>query len=94
MRTKMVLLAALAGLAAALAVGGAASAALPAFPDYHWAQPGCAPVVTPYAQPPAWIPAAKADSPVVPGSAYHWAEPGCAVVTPGAQPPAWIPASG
>jgi len=63
-------------------------AAPPPGAGYHWAQPGCAPVSTPYAQPSASalaVPATIA-TPAV-GSSYVWAQPGCPhVATPGAQP--------
>ncbi|MGE5273059.1 MAG: hypothetical protein ACM3QU_04700 [Verrucomicrobiota bacterium] len=93
MRVKhLVLLAALVSILAGLTFVGTA-ATIPPGNAYHWAQPGCAPVSTPDAQPPSWIPASSPVVPAtVPGSSYAWGQPGCApVVTPGAQPPAGTP---
>ena len=76
------------------AAGGAATL-LPPGSSYIWAQPGTAPVSTPFAQPPAWIPLAAPTSGAVPGVvdlAYAWAQPGTAPVNlPFAQPPASVP---
>jgi hypothetical protein len=73
-------------------VFAASSAAAPPGADYTWAQPGCAVVPAPCAQPPASIPIAGALVSAPPGSGYSWAQPGTALVgVPSAQPPAWIP---
>ena len=63
-------------------------AASPPGAGYRWEQLGCAPVSTPYAQPPASVAVVPGTivTPAV-GSSYVWAQPGCAhVATPGAQP--------
>ena len=85
----------LTAFAAALAVSGGAlaSTSLPGS-DYHWAQPGTAPVTTPSAQPPASIPiAASTRIPTAAGlgSGYQWAQPDTAPVTPSGEPPALVP---
>jgi hypothetical protein len=66
----------------------AAAAQAPPGASYQWAQPGCAPVASPYSQPrvsftaPAQVVLA---SPAV--TAYFWAQPGSAPVqVPDAQP--------
>ena len=89
----VVLLAALVIILAGLVVAGNGATTPPLGSAYHWAQPGCANVGTPAAQPPSWIPAFHPVALVtVPGSSYFWVQPGCApVTTPGAQPPADIP---
>jgi hypothetical protein len=78
-----------------LAVGAAAAAlatptaalAQPQSTAYRWAQPGCAPVTVPLAQPSARV---VGEAGVYrPSNAYLWAQPGCAPVPTGwAQPPA------
>ena len=67
--------------------------ALPPQPSasYHWAQPDCAPVTAPYAQPPAWIPTAAITVAAVPGSDYVWPQPGGPVVNVSCAQP--VPAS-
>jgi hypothetical protein len=89
-RKVLLVLPAPAIVALTFAAGGFSAA--PPGASYGWAQPGCAPASTPFAQPPASVlsaPAAVAVS--VPGSAYAWAQPGTAPVdTPSAQPPASI----
>ncbi len=78
-----VLLAALAALVSVLSAAGASASTLPRA-NYAWAQPGTAPVTTPYAQPA--IPTATAAAPWA-GMSYAWAQPGTApVTTPFAQP--------
>ncbi len=79
--------------AAGLVLAGAGSTMPPPGSGYQWAQPNCAPVTTPHAQPPAWIPAAaQAVTMPAPGSSYQWAQPNCAPVkTPYSQPPGGIP---
>jgi len=63
----------------------------PAGSAYVWAQPGTAPVSTPHAQPPAWIPIGPVTA-FHPVSGYTWAQPGTATVSAAhAQPPARIP---
>jgi hypothetical protein len=55
--------------------------------SYAWAQPGCAPVSTPYAQAPASIPMSPPMVAAVRGSGYVWPQPGGATVNvPCAQP--------
>jgi hypothetical protein len=90
--TRGLKLATLAGIVVGFGVAAVPAAAIPSTPGsaYAWAQPGTAPVSTPNAQPPAWIPigATAAFQPV---SDYAWMQPGTApVATPNAQPPAWI----
>ena len=89
-RKKVVI--AFAALAAALGfvVVSKGFATPPPGAGYRWEQPGCAPVSTPYAQPPASVAAVPAaPATLAPGSSYAWMQPGCApVVTTGAQPPA------
>ena len=86
MRVPRALLLAVA--AAALAVPAAIGSSTPPGGEYAWAQPGCAVVSTPYAQPPAWIPIIAAQAPpVVPGSDYVWPQPGGPLLSvPCAQP--------
>jgi hypothetical protein len=55
-RRSVVLFAALGTIAATLVAIGNAATVPPPGSDYQWAQPDCAPVTTPYAQPPAWTP--------------------------------------
>ena len=92
MTKHVVLLAVTFSILAGLVLVGTAGTIPPPRDAYHWAQPGCAPVSAPAAQPPAWIPAASPVTLVtVPASSYAWMQPGCApVVTPNAQPPAEI----
>jgi len=87
-RKKVVV--ALAALAAALGfvVVSKGLAATPPGAGYRWEQTGCAPVSTPYGQPPASVPTVPATilTPAA-GSSYAWAQPGCAHgATPGTQP--------
>ena len=78
----------------AVFVLAASSAAAPPGSNYDWAQPGCAVVTVPCAQPPASIPLAGAHVATPPGAGYAWAQPWTAPVSvPLAQPPAWIPVS-
>lgn len=88
--TRKKVVVAFAALAAALGfvVVSKGFAAPPPGADYRWAQPGCAPVSTPYAQPPAVAAVPAAVVMPAPGSRYAWAQPGCAhAATPGTQPP-------
>ena len=79
--------------AGSVLVLAASSAAAPPGANYGWAQPGCAVVVVPCAQPPASVPIVGPVS-TPPGADYAWAQPWSAVTNvPFAQPPAWIPAS-
>jgi len=79
----VLLLAALAAAVSALSAAGA-SASMPPGASYAWAQPGTAPVTTPFAQPA--IPTASAVAPWA-GMSYAWAQPRTApVTTPFAQP--------
>jgi len=77
-------------LMAALILASApkASSAVFATSAYQWAQPESAPVTTPFAQPPGWVPfAVQVTRPTWATSAYRWAQPGTAPVsTPFAQP--------
>ena len=85
-------IAALAGAVVGLGLPALAVAA-PSLPGsgYAWGQPGTAPVDTPCAQPPAWVPICQAPASSIPPSDYHWAQPGTApVTTPDAEPPASI----
>jgi hypothetical protein len=73
-------------LALPTAVGASTSSTVPSA-TYAWAQPGCAPVSTPYAQPPASILAAPIVVAAPPGSGYVWPQPdGPIVSVPCAQP--------
>jgi hypothetical protein len=81
-------------VASALAAAAVALSATGAPPvTYQWQQPGTAPVTTPFAQPPAWIPLAELPAtPAAAAGGYQWQQPGTApVTTPSAQPPVWIP---
>jgi hypothetical protein len=79
---------------AVVALVPVASAAAPPGADYAWAQPGCAVVTVPCAQPPASVPLAGALVSTPPGADYAWAQPWSAATSiPLAQPPAWIPTS-
>jgi hypothetical protein len=79
--------------ASALASAPAALSTMPPLSAYLWAQPGTAPVTTPFSQPSAWIPYEAGPSrPAVAMSDYRWQQPGTApVTTPFSQPPASIP---
>jgi hypothetical protein len=89
-RPRAVLLATITAVLSGFALAGAGSATPPPGSDYRWAQPGCAPVTTRYAQPPASVPAVPAMP--APGADYRWMQPGCAPVTTAhAQPPASVP---
>jgi hypothetical protein len=78
--------------ALSVSVGALAATSLPNS-NYHWAQPGTAHVVAPFADPPASIsiatPARIATVATL-GSSYEWAQPGTAPVTPSGQLPALI----
>jgi len=79
---------------AVFVLAASSSSAAPPGADYAWAQPGCAVVTVPCAQPPASVPLAAGLVSTAPGSGYAWAQPWSAPVSvPLAQPPAWIPAS-
>jgi hypothetical protein len=68
-RRSVVLLAALGTIAATLVAIRNAATVPPPGSGYQWVQPDCAPVTTPRAQPPAWIPITPALTPP-PGSTY------------------------
>ena len=79
---------------AVFVLAASSTAAAPPGADYAWAQPGCAVVTVPCAQPPASIPLAGGLVSTPPGADYAWAQPWSAAVSvPLAQPPARIPTS-
>ena len=83
---------ALAMAALMLAWAPRATSAVYATTAYAWAQPGSAPVVTPFVQPPVWVPFAfQVARPVVATSAYRWAQPGTAPVSTSFAQPAGLP---
>jgi hypothetical protein len=88
--TRKKVVVAFAALAAALGfvVVSKGFATTPPGAGYRWEQPGCAPVSTRYAQPPASVATVPATFVTPAGSSYAWAQPGCAhLATPGTQPP-------
>jgi hypothetical protein len=87
--TRKKVVVAFAALAAALGfvVVSKGFATPPPGAGYRWEQPGCTPVSTPYAQPPASVATVPATVVTPAGSSYAWAQPGCAHgATPGTQP--------
>jgi hypothetical protein len=76
-----------AAAAAAALAAPVAALAQPQSAAYRWAQPGCAPVTVPFAQPPAGV--VRHAAVYRPSSAYVWAQPDCAPVSSErTQPPA------
>jgi hypothetical protein len=83
----------LAMMVAALIFASVAVALASQGSSYSWAQPGTAPVSTPFAQPPARIlsPAAARVSAVALSSGYVWAQPGAVSASaPSAQLPVGV----